>query len=211
MTGDRAGDETTLVPKATTSASLPAEQIQRSAVGEPLPSVGTIDIAEYDPAWPRLYRRESDRIRSALGDRALAVEHAGSTAIPGLAAKPKIDILLVVADAANEPAYVPSLEAAGYVLRIREPDWHEHRMFKGPDTDINLHVFSAGSPEVERILLFRDWLRENASDRDLYERTKRDLARKEWSLVQDYADAKTEVVEEIIARARIGEKGSGPA
>jgi GrpB-like predicted nucleotidyltransferase (UPF0157 family) len=113
-------------------------------------------------------------------------------------------MLLVVADSADEPSYVPALEGAGYVLRIREPDWYEHRVFKGPDTDINLHVFSPGCPEIERMLLFRDWLRGNESDRQLYERTKRELAGKDWKYVQNYADAKNQVVDEILARARAG-------
>ena len=122
--------------------------------------------------------------------------------MPGLAAKPIIDMLLVVADSADEEAYVPAMEAAGYSLRIRETDWYEHRMFKGPDTDINLHVFSPGCPEIDRMLIFRDWLRSHAADRDLYARTKLALAQKEWKYVQNYADAKTAVIEEIIARAR---------
>jgi GrpB-like predicted nucleotidyltransferase (UPF0157 family) len=157
---------------------------------------------EYDPRWPDLFRREADRIRLALGRRALLIEHTGSTSVPGLAAKPLIDMLLVVTDSSDEDSYRPVLESAGYVLQIREADWHEHRMFKGPDTDINLHVFSTGCPEIERILGFRDWLRRNAADRDLYARTKLSLAQKEWESVQDYADAKTAIVEEIIGRAR---------
>ena len=140
-----------------------------------------------------------------LGDRALLLEHVGSTSIPGLAAKPIIDMLLAVADSADEAAYVPALEAAGYSLRIREIDWYEHRMFKGPDTDINLHVFSRGCPEVERMLQFRDWLRGHAADRDHYARTKLALAGREWKYVQNYADAKTAVIEEIRARARAGQ------
>ncbi len=110
--------------------------------------------------------------------------------------------MLVVADSADEPTYVPALEGSGYVLSIREPDWYEHRMFKGPDTDINLHVLSAGCSEIDRMLLFRDWLRSHPADRLLYERTKRELARQNWKYTQNYADAKTAVVEEIIARAR---------
>jgi GrpB-like predicted nucleotidyltransferase (UPF0157 family) len=108
----------------------------------------------------------------------------------------------VVADSADESAYVPALEAAGYVLRIREPHWYEHRVFKGPDMDINLHVFSLDCPEIDRMLLFRDWLRSNASDRRLYERTKRELARRDWKYTQNYADAKTTVITEILTRAR---------
>src|SRR5205823_5394602 len=137
-----------------------------------------------------------------LEERVLLIEHVGSTSVPGLAAKPRIDTLLVVAASADEPAYVPALEAAGYVLHIREPDWYEHREFKGPDTDVNLHVFSPGCPEIERMLLFRDWLCSNAADRQLYERTKRELARLDWKYTQNYADAKTTVVEEILVRAR---------
>jgi GrpB-like predicted nucleotidyltransferase (UPF0157 family) len=174
---------------------------QAHVIGKPQPLSGAILIAEYDPRWPELFAREAGRIRSVLGARALRIEHAGSTSVPGLAAKPIVDLVLVVADSADEDAWLPALESAGYVLRIREPGWHEHRMLKGPDTDINLHVFASGCPEVERMLLFRDWLRWNAADRDLYERTKLALARNEWKSVQDYADAKTATIDQIIARA----------
>jgi GrpB-like predicted nucleotidyltransferase (UPF0157 family) len=121
--------------------------------------------------------------------------------VPGLAAKPVIDIVLAVADSGDEDAYVPTLESAGYVLRIREPEWFQHRMFKGPETETNLHVFSAGCSEIDRTLLFRDWLRSNAADRDLYARTKLELAQQEWEHIQNYADAKTAVIGEIMERA----------
>jgi GrpB-like predicted nucleotidyltransferase (UPF0157 family) len=159
-------------------------------------------ISDYDPRWRELFDAEAARLRAVLGGRALRIEHTGSTSVPGLAAKPVIDIILVVADSADERGYLPSLEAAGYCLQIREPEWYEHRMLKGPDADINLHVFSAGCVEIDRVLMFRDWLRESAADRELYERTKRGLAESEWSSVQDYADAKTAVIEEILERAR---------
>lgn len=178
------------------------EQIQAVHVGEVKPLVGLIQVVDYDPAWPGLFEREAERVRAALGDRVLLLEHVGSTSVPGLAAKSKIDMLLVVANSADESTYVPALEAAGYRLQIREPDWNEHRLFKGPDTDINLHVYSLGCPEIDRMLLFRNWLRLNPSDLQLYEYTKRELARKEWKYMQNYADAKTAVVEEIIARAK---------
>ena len=121
--------------------------------------------------------------------------------MPGLAAKPVIDITLVVPDSSDEPAYVPDMEAGGYRLWIREPEWFEHRVFKGPDTNINLHVFSPGCQEIERMVGFRDWLRTHPEDRELYERTKRDLSTRTWAYVQNYADAKTDVVEAIAARA----------
>jgi GrpB-like predicted nucleotidyltransferase (UPF0157 family) len=128
-----------------------------------------------------------------------------------LAAKPIIDVVLVVADSSDEPSYVPELEADGYVLRIREPEWFEHRMLKKPSPDINLHVFSEGCTEVDRMLLFRDWLRHDESDRALYERTKRELATRDWQYLQDYADAKSAVVQEIMARAQAWAGRPAPA
>jgi len=179
------------------------EQIRRVTVGlTPKQDSGKVVLVDYDPAWPVLFIRENERIKLALGAKAISIEHVGSTSVPGLPAKPIVDILLVVDSSADEKSYLPVLEAAGYVLRIREPDWHEHRMFKGPDTNIDLHVFSRGDEEIERMLIFRDWLRENPADRDFYLRTKRELARKDWNYVQNYADAKSKVVESIIARAR---------
>jgi GrpB-like predicted nucleotidyltransferase (UPF0157 family) len=188
-------------PGANDRTPLSEVEIRAHTIGELQPLSAKILIVDYDPQWPDLFRHEADRIRATLGDRARRIEHAGSTSVPGLPAKPIIDIVLVVDNSADEPAYVPALEAAGYVLRIREAEWYEHRMFKGPDTDINLHVFSAGCPEIDRMLRFRDWLRERAEDRDLYARTKRALAGQDWKYVQNYADAKTAVVEEIIGRA----------
>jgi GrpB-like predicted nucleotidyltransferase (UPF0157 family) len=163
---------------------------------------GRIQLVDYDPRWPELFRREADRIHAALGDGVVRLEHTGSTSVPGLAAKPIVDITLVVADSADEAGYVPALEGAGYVLRFREPEWHEHRFFKGPYIDINLHVFSTGCPEIDRILLFRDWLRTHPADCELYARTKMELAQHQWKRMDDYADAKTAVIAEILSRAR---------
>lgn len=176
-------------------------QIRAVTIGDRPEHNATIHLAEHDPAWPTLFEREERRIRAALGDKVLLLEHAGSTSVPGLAAKPVIDMILVVADSADEDTYVPELEAAGYVLRIREPDWHEHRNFKGPDTNVNLHTFSEGCTEVATMLAFRDHLRENEADRELYLARKRELADREWKYVQNYADAKSDVIAEINARA----------
>ena len=143
---------------------------------------------------------------SVLGSKALQIEHVGSTSVPGLCAKPIIDMLLVVKNSADEPSYVPTLEAADYILRIREPEWFEHRMFKGPDTDINLHVFSEGASEIDRMLCFRDWLRSNETDRDKYAQVKRSLAKNTWRHVQHYADAKSSIVQEIMERANANDE-----
>ena len=166
-----------------------------------------ITLVEYDSAWPERYSLVEQEIRDALGPAALQIEHVGSTSVPGLAAKPIIDIVLAVADSAQENAYVPPLQAAGYALRVREPDWYEHRMLRGGEKDVNLHVFSAGCPEIERMLRFRDRLRSNAADRQRYATVKRELASRQWRDVQDYAGAKTDVISEIVgpsASARTG-------
>ena len=178
------------------------EAMRATRIGGLKPLNGPILLKDYNPQWPALFLREAARVRKVLSAQVLQIEHVGSTSIPGLAAKPVIDMLLAVADSADEAAYVPAMEGAGYVLRIREPQWNEHRLFKGPDTNINLHVFSQACPEIDRMLLFRDWLRSDVADRELYEHIKRELAKREWRYVQDYADAKTAAVEEIISRAR---------
>lgn len=181
------------------------KELAKSIIGPPQPLTGRIELADYDPTWPSSYEREAARIRSVLNERVLRLEHVGSTSVESLVAKPIIDIVLEVPDSRGEDAYVADMEAAGYVLRIREPDWFEHRLFKGPDININLHVFSAGCAEVDRMLIFRDWLRTDATDRDLYAQKKRELAGRDWKYVQQYADAKTEVVKEIMDRALAAE------
>jgi GrpB-like predicted nucleotidyltransferase (UPF0157 family) len=183
------------------------EELQAVTVGPLQPHDAPITLAEYDPEWPRSFRREAARLRSVLGAEAVRIEHVGSTSVPGLAAKPIVDIVLVVPDSADEPSYVPRLQAAGYTLRIREPGWFEHRLFKGPDLPINLHVFSRGTAEIERMVRFRDRLRSDDRALHRYERVKRDLAQRSWRHVQDYADAKTGVVDEILAD---GDAGRGP-
>ncbi len=169
------------------------------------PFNSTVELVDYDPDWPNQYEHHRQRIVEQMGDRIVLLEHVGSTSVAGLAAKPRIDILLIVEDSANEAAYIPALEAAGFELHIRETNWHEHRCLKGFDPDANLHVFSPGCIEIERMVGFRDWLRSHDDDRLLYETTKRTLAAQEWEFVQDYADAKSAVVEEIRIRAGLPE------
>jgi len=183
--------------KLTTEGALRAYTI-----GELKPRSGPIVLCDYDPNWPELFECEAARIRAALGARVELLEHVGSTSVPGLPAKPFIDIVLAVADSSDESTYAPDLERAGYVLRIREPDWFEHRVFIRPDTKLHLHVFTPGCPEIAQMLLFRDWLRQHPEDRELYAATKRELAKQEWKFVQHYADAKTSVVRQILSKAR---------
>ena len=177
------------------------EEIRAATIGEPTRVDGHVHLAEYDPYWPARYEREAAKIRATLGKRARQVEHVGSTSVPGLVAKPIIDIVLAVADAADEASYVPAMEAAGYVLRIREPAWYEHRLFKDPAATVNLHVFSVGCDEINRMLAFRDRLRNDDGERRRYETAKRELAARDWTYIQHYADAKSEVIEAILAEA----------
>ncbi|MFD6950139.1 hypothetical protein A6A08_22020 [Nocardiopsis sp. TSRI0078] len=162
---------------------------------------GRVRLVEYDTKWPYLFEREAGRVRAALGDRVLLFEHVGSTAVPGLIAKPCVDLLLVVADSSDEPAYMPDLEAAGYSLVIREPDWYEHRVFKGSEVNLNLHVFGEGCEEAERMRRFRDLLIDDADARERYAAVKRELAGRTWERIQDYADAKSDIVGRLLAEA----------
>lgn len=160
-----------------------------------------IEVVPYSPAWPRQFEQQLARIRRALKETALSIEHVGSTAVPGLAAKPAIDIHLAVRNSADEAVYGPALEQAGFRCVVREPDWFEHRMYKGLDPEVNLHVFSEGCPELERCRFFRDWLRVAHADRVLYSQFKQALALLEWDHVDEYADAKRDIIDEIMSHA----------
>jgi GrpB-like predicted nucleotidyltransferase (UPF0157 family) len=167
-----------------------------------VPEKVKIKIVDYDAGWPGKFETHAAVVAAALRDAALRIEHIGSTSVPGLAAKPIIDILVVVENSAAESSYVPQLEAAGYVLHVREPEWNEHRMFRTPARDVHVHVYSLGCPEIQRNLVFRDRLRQNSDDRQRYEQTKRELAAQEWPNMDEYATAKTDVIETIIASAQ---------
>lgn len=132
-----------------------------------------VTVVEPDPTWAGQAARLGETVRSALGSRATSVEHVGSTSVPGLAAKPLLDLLLVVPDPDDEDAYVPALEAQGFRLVVREPWWQGHRLLRHHDPRTNLHVFDGDGAEAARMRLFRDWLRTHPDDRDLYAAAKR--------------------------------------
>jgi GrpB-like predicted nucleotidyltransferase (UPF0157 family) len=159
-----------------------------------------VTLADHDPAWPARFQARAARLRTILGERARLIEHIGSTSVPGLAAKPIIDIVVGIDDPDDEQAYLPDLEAAGYDLRVREP---EHRCLRTgePDEPVNLHCYPPEHREVHRYLAFRDRLRADAGERELYAATKRRLAQREWRDINYYAEAKGPVIEEILARA----------
>lgn len=163
-----------------------------------------IEIVPFSPLWADRFVALAERIRGALGDTALGIEHVGSTAVPGLAAKDVIDIDLTVADPAAEADYVPALEALGYVLRVREPEFEEHRMLRLAEPRVNLHVFGPGSAEAARHRLFCDWLHAHPAEREAYAEAKRLAAAEGPDRVMAYNARKAIVVREIFARAFAG-------
>ncbi|MEV1286336.1 GrpB family protein [Micromonospora sp. NPDC049679] len=185
------------------------EQMVAGLVGEPPRNWQAIVIQDYDPAWVGRFAAASSVLKEVLGGLVINVEHVGSTSVPGLAAKPIIDIDLLVGDTTEEPRYIPALEAVGYRLVLREPWWHGHRMLVSPTGDVNLHVWPQDAPEPVRHRLFRDWLRSHPEDRELYATTKRHLARDTAHQPGDYNLAKNDVIDDIYARifAATGEEG----
>jgi GrpB-like predicted nucleotidyltransferase (UPF0157 family)/predicted ester cyclase len=174
------------------------DDAQRVLVGG-LEPVTSIAIVDYDAAWPSRFEIERARIAAALGAAALDIHHIGSTSVPGLAAKPIIDICLVVDDIEDDEAFGPALEAEGYPLRVREPD---HRMFRTPARDVHVHVYERGSKEIVDYLDLRDWLRQDADGRERYASVKRELAARSWRDMNEYAEAKSPVVSDTLRRAR---------
>ena len=168
------------------------------------PQPADITVVEHDPAWPAAYAALADRVREALGDGVLALEHVGSTSVPGLAAKPIIDIDLTVADSTDEPRYLPQLEAAGFTLLLRERAWHEHRVLTHDAPRANLHVWSPDSPEAVRHVLLRDWLRAHPEDREAYAAAKRTAADRlrtgGGGEGMDYNELKAPAIREILDR-----------
>ncbi len=179
------------------------EQIQKHNTGEAKPINTRIQLIEYDSNWPEEYHAIEAKIRSALATLSIEIHHVGSTSVPGLAAKPIIDLVLELPDSTIESDYVPQLESAGFWLKIREADWFEHRMFKSHFAQVNLHVFTNGCSEVEKMIAFRNHLRSNKVDFDLYLAKKRELAEKIWKYTQNYADAKSAVVKDIFTRVQL--------
>jgi GrpB-like predicted nucleotidyltransferase (UPF0157 family) len=162
-----------------------------------------IEMSDPDPAWPQRYEEIAVQIRQALGWRAIALDHVGSTSVPGLAAKPVIDIDLTVADPDREERYMPALEAIGFLLVVREPWWFGHRALRSDRPRCNLHVFGPDSPETFRHRLFREWLRGNPDDRALYAAAKRQAASEandRGEHVMQYNARKEQVIREIYGR-----------
>jgi GrpB-like predicted nucleotidyltransferase (UPF0157 family) len=160
---------------------------------------GRVELVEYDARWPEIFSDLRADILSALGPSSSTLEHVGSTSVPGLAAKPVIDIVLLVNDSAAEETYIQQLEAVGFLHHLREPGWFEHRLLKHKVHEVNLHVFTAGCGEATRMIRFRDYLRSNQDGRNDYEQVKRKLADQRWTFMQDYADAKGKTIRALLS------------
>ena len=176
---------------------------QGNATGEHIELIGGVEqrilvVVEYDAAWPYYFEVQRARIDHALVNVPHRVVHVGSTAVTGLSAKPIVDLQLSVPDVEDESSYLPLLESAGYVLRVRE---RGHRMLRTTALDVHVHVCSIGSDWERRHLLFRDWLRESEADRATYAEVKEALAKEDWPSMNHYSDAKSRVIQEITARA----------
>ena len=173
-----------------------------------VPEPVTIALVPAQDSWADDYMLVESLINEALGSRALAVQHLGSTSVPGLPAKPIIDIVLTVADPTAEDTYVPDLVAVGFALRLREPGWYAHRLLvtdsPGVLPAVNLHVFGPGSPETSRMRSFRDWLRTHRADREAYARIKylaaANINERGGGLVMDYNAIKQPFIQGLYAR-----------
>jgi GrpB-like predicted nucleotidyltransferase (UPF0157 family) len=165
-----------------------------------------VRVEVHDPSWPARYELIAGRIRTSLGAAVLALDHVGSTSVPGLDAKPIIDVDLTVSDGAAEASYVPALAECGFRLAIREPWWYGHRLLRGSEPACNLHVWSPDCPEPVRHVIFRDWLRANPDECEVYVRAKRAAAAQTLESGGDgeaYNARKQAVIRQIYGRAFI--------
>ena len=159
-----------------------------------------LTITDHQARWADDYELLAGQIGVALGSVALEIEHVGSTSVPGLPAKPIIDVVIVVADPDDEAGYAPALSEAGFVHVVREPWWHGHRLFRSHEPRANLHVFGPDCPEVARMRIFRDWLRTHPDDLEIYRLAKIDAAAG-GGHVMDYNARKQQVLRDIVRRA----------
>lgn len=163
-----------------------------------------INIAPYDENWPLLYQAERDALARACGPLALAIEHVGSTSVPGLAAKPVIDILVVLRRHEDGVACVAPLEALGYEYRGANGITARHYFNKGRPHSHHVHMLPEGHREITRLLGFRDHLRVHPEAARAYEGLKRDLARRFQDDRPSYTEAKSEFCASIWQQAGIG-------
>ena len=165
-----------------------------------------IKVIPYSPDWPKRFEKEKQKIQAALGRYVEYIDHIGSTAVPGLSAKPIIDIQVSVADPDDESKLLLQMQKQGYVLRVREKG---RRMFRTPELDVHIHVCKVSSDWERRHLLFRDWLRHDSADRKAYQKLKERLAKEDWRTMNHYAGAKSDLIREITSHAEEWARSTG--
>jgi GrpB-like predicted nucleotidyltransferase (UPF0157 family) len=175
------------------------------------PSMGTgpVRLVEYDPSWPARYTTWRARLEGPLAGIATRIAHIGSTAVPGLTAKPIVDVMVSVADVEREDAYAPACEAAGVVLYSRDD---EHRFFVDADLprhEVQVHVCAAGGSFERDHLLFRDYLRAHDAARDAYAAMKKEVATRWREDRMGYTYSKSDLILELLDEAEEWATASG--
>jgi GrpB-like predicted nucleotidyltransferase (UPF0157 family) len=170
-----------------------------------------VAIVAYDPLWPGRFETWRERLARTIGSPALRIEHIGSTAVPGLAAKPVVDIQVSVPDVADEDSYVPAIESVGFGLRYRNEGlgWRYFRPPPGLPREAQVHVCSVDSESERLHLLFRDYLRAHPAEADAYAAAKRVAAARHRDDRIAYTDAKDAFIHPALRRAEAwaGETG----
>lgn len=170
-----------------------------------------VSVVEYRPHWRQMFEDEKRRILTALGEAEALVEHIGSTAIEGLAAKPVIDIMIGLPDFSLADRLVTGIEALGYEYFKKYEDEMPFRRYFARDSNgkrsHQIHMVEIGGEFWKRHLFFRDYLRRNPEAAKEYAALKKRLAEREWENVNEYADAKTEFIKSIERKAGGQESG----
>jgi GrpB-like predicted nucleotidyltransferase (UPF0157 family) len=165
-----------------------------------------VSVVEYRPQWRKMFEEERHLLQTVFGEASIKIEHIGSTAVVGLAAKPIIDIMIGLPDFSAADKFVPKIEALGYEYFKKYEAEMPFRRYLAKDSNgvrtHQIHMVEIGGEFWERHLLFRDYLRQNPETANKYAVLKKRLAEREWEDVNEYADAKTEFIKGIETTAK---------
>lgn len=177
--------------------------------GSERPVTDLVEVSPYREEWAAAFEAWWTRLAAALGHTAVRIEHVGSTAVPGLEAKPVIDIQVSVDDVDDEARYVPAIEGLGVSLRLREPGHRYFRPAGGLPRNVQIHVCEAGGEWERDHLLFRDYLRADPEAREAYARLKRELAERYRDDRLAYTEGKTGFILDALEEARVWAERTG--